>query len=182
MTCANEKVDLRFTKFKVIRGRNSRNTPRLTFIFPHANLHISTSKCTKFGENPLNGVGRDALTRRWTQDLQSLNSSRAITLEIQKGQHLSPFTRKKLHIGTSMYTMFGENPSSGVGEDALTRRWTDVRTDVHTDGQTEKMTAIYDRLRWRIKSINTNINSNINIYRLNENENAGIELMPKQKG
>ena len=54
-----------FTEFKVIRGHNSGNTCGTKFIFHHANLHISASMCTKFGENLSSGVG-DAQTRKLT--------------------------------------------------------------------------------------------------------------------
>ena len=59
-------MDLRFTELKKIKGHNSGSTIRTAFIFLYANLHISASMCTKFGENLSSGVGDDALTRRWT--------------------------------------------------------------------------------------------------------------------
>ena len=114
--CANEKVGLTFTEFKVIRGYNSGNTCRMTFISLNANLHISTSMCSKFGEHLSSGVG-DALKRRWTLDLQSL------VIRVHNSKNTCRMTFISLHanlyISTSMCKKFGENPSSTVGGDAL---------------------------------------------------------------
>ena len=62
---AEEIVFTRITEFKLIWGHNSGNwnTCRTTFISPQANLNITKSMCTKFGENPSSGVGGVALTR-----------------------------------------------------------------------------------------------------------------------
>ena len=89
---------------------------RTTIILLHAHLHIMSFLCVKFHQNPSSGLGGVALTRK------SIKNSQSWIISLSGCRTTIILLHAHLHIMSFLCVKFHQNPSSGLGGVALTRK------------------------------------------------------------